>query len=222
MPDITLTFDNGPTPGVTDKVLSVLSRYGISTTFFVVGSRVAEPGGRELMERAHDEGHWIGNHTWSHPTPFGQWPDAQDPATEILSTQRLIGGHSHPDRLFRPTGGGGFLDRRLLDRRALDFLRAQSMTLVLWNAIPRDWADPDGWVGTACRQFVGAQWSLMVLHDTDTSAMDGLPRFIDAVLEAGGRFRQDFPPECVPIRRGEIVAPVDRYLTVYESEETTR
>lgn len=219
MPDITLTFDNGPTPGVTDKVLDILYDRDIPTTFFVVGAKLAEPGARKLAERAHAEGHWIGNHTWSHPAPFGQWPGTRDPTGEILRTQELLGPLAHPDRLFRPTGEGGSLDRRLLSFRALECLRREMMTLVLWNAIPRDWDDPDDWVDTALEQFRGADWTLMVLHDTDTGAMGNLPRFVDAVAREGGRYRQDFPPSCIPILRGRADSAVERYVTLERGKE---
>jgi peptidoglycan/xylan/chitin deacetylase (PgdA/CDA1 family) len=222
MPDITLTFDNGPTPGVTGDVLDVLSASGILSTFFVVGTKLAEPGARQLAARAHEEGHWIGNHTWSHPAPFGEWPGDQDPADEILRTQQLLGDLAHPDRLFRTPAGGGHLDGRLLNARALECIREQAMTLVLWNAIPRDWDDPDNWVETALRQFRGIDWTLMVLHDMPTGAMRNLPRFIDAVLGAGGRFRQDFPPSCVPIRRGRVTGHIERYLNTARIEEDIR
>jgi peptidoglycan/xylan/chitin deacetylase (PgdA/CDA1 family) len=207
---------------VTGDVLDVLSARGILSTFFVVGTRLAEPGARQLAVRAHEEGHWIGNHTWSHPAPFGEWPDDEDPAGEILRTQELLDDLAHPDRLFRTPVGGGYLDRRLLNARALECIRDQAMTLVLWNAIPRDWDDPDNWVETALRQFRGADWTLMVLHDMPTGAMSNLPRFIDAVMEAGGRFRQDFPPSCVPILRGRTNGPIERYVSFERIEERNR
>ena len=43
--------------------------------------------------------------------------------------------------------------------------------------------------------------------------MGRLRIFIDRVLDHGGRFRQDFPPECVPIVRGEVVAELDSFVT---------
>ena len=60
---VTLTFDNGPEPGVTDRVLEVLKSEGIAATFFVLGTKLADPARRALTVRAHAEGHWIGNHT---------------------------------------------------------------------------------------------------------------------------------------------------------------
>jgi hypothetical protein len=48
----------------------------------------------------------------------------------------------------------------------------------------------------------------MVIHDRPNCALPGLERFLPAVKAAGGRFRQDFPPECVPMRRGEVLTPM--------------
>jgi peptidoglycan-N-acetylglucosamine deacetylase len=53
----------------------------------------------------------------------------------------------------------------------------------------------------------------MVLHDLPTGAMRNLDRFLDAAVELGVRFRQDFAPECVPILDGEIVRPIDHILS---------
>ena len=51
-----------------------------------------------------------------------------------------------------------------------------------------------------------------MLHDLPTGAMRQLDRFLDAVEAKGGRIRQDFPPDCVPIREGEVVLPIDAYV----------
>src|ERR1700756_2283298 len=104
-----LTFDNGPDPGVTPRVLDVLAARAVKATFFVVGAKLARH--RELAERAHREGHWIGNHTYTHSAPFGE-QDAATARAEIERTQALLGDLAHPDRLFRPMGAGGHLDRR--------------------------------------------------------------------------------------------------------------
>ena len=112
--DVTVTFDNGPEPCVTPRVLDVLARRGVRTTFFVIGNKLLTRDARACTERAHAEGHWIGNHTWTHSRPLGERPGAATADLEIGRTQALIGVLSHSDRLFRPTGGGGHLDRRLL------------------------------------------------------------------------------------------------------------
>jgi peptidoglycan-N-acetylglucosamine deacetylase len=210
--DLTLSFDNGPTPGVTEFVLDTLRARGLHATFFVVGKHADAPGARALAERAHDEGHWIGNHTWTHSIPLGQRCEPDLAEQEIERTQRLLDGLAHPHRWFRPFGGGGHLDDRLLNRDVLRHLEAGGYSCVLWNAVPRDWADVDGWVEVALAQCAERDWTLMVLHDLPTGAMRHLPRFLDAIRDRGGRFRQDFPPDCVPLLDGRATRPLEPYV----------
>ena len=207
--DLTLSFDNGPTPEVTPHVLDVLCRHRVKSTFFVIGQKVAQQ--KALTERAHAEGHWIGNHTWSHSVPFGlMTPDAA--ISEFDRTQQAIGSLLHRHRFFRPYGQGGNLDNRLLSRAVLEHLARETATIVLWSALPRDWNDPDGWVERALAQIAAQPWSLMVLHDLPTGAMRHLDRFLGLVADRGGRVRQDFPPDCVPMIDGRLTQPLDRYL----------
>ena len=210
---VTLTFDNGPEPDVTDRVLDVLAATGVKATFFVLGAKLADPRRRALAERAHAEGHWIGNHTWSHAEPLGRIAEASRVVSEIVETQALIGGLSHPDRLFRPFGGGGAIGTHLLSPAAVEVLKSERMSCVLWNAVPRDWENPLGWPEVALAQCLQRPWTLLVLHDLPTGAMSRLLVFIDRVREHGGRFRQDFPPECVPIRNGEVLLPLEPYVS---------
>lgn len=210
---VTLTFDNGPEPAVTPRVLDVLERHRIAATFFVLGSKLADPAARALAKRAHAEGHWIGNHTMTHSTPLGRLADPARTIAEIAEAQALVGELAHPDRLFRPFGAGGELGPHLFSPAAIEVLRQERMTCVLWNAVPRDWEDPRGWAEVALAQCLAQPWTLLVLHDLPTGAMGRLHIFIERVLDHGGRFRQDFPPQCVPILRGEPVAPLEGYVT---------
>ena len=191
---VTLTFDNGPDPQATPRVLDVLAEHGIKATFFVVGEQLREH--RALAERAHAEGHWIGNHTLTHPRPLGASPQARH---EIEAVE--LGELAHPDKLFRPSGAGGDLEPGLLNREAVDTLVAGGYTCVLWNAVPGDWEDPDGWVDRALHQVAEHEWTLLVLHDVRDAAAPRLEAFLDRVEAT---FRQDFPPACVPIRGGRI------------------
>ncbi len=210
-PRITLTFDNGPDPEVTPRVLDVLARAGIKATFFVLGEKLRDPARRAMAERARAAGHWIGNHTFHHAQPLGLSADPDIGEKEIGRTQALIGGLADERRLFRPFGGGGKLGPHLLSRSALEYLVAGRYTCVLWNAIPRDWEDPDGWVETALEQCRALDWALLVLHDLPTGAMDRLARFIGEARAAGAAFAQDFPPACVPLVRGQIVGAMEEY-----------
>jgi peptidoglycan/xylan/chitin deacetylase (PgdA/CDA1 family) len=207
--DLTLSFDNGPTPDVTPQVLDVLARRGVKTTFFVIGEKLAQH--RALAERAHAEGHWIGNHTLTHSLPFGLMPPAEAIA-EFDRTQETIGDLAHPHRFFRPYGQGGNLDSRLLSRPVLAHLAQQKATSVMWSALPRDWEDADGWADRALTQASTSPWSLMVLHDIPGGAMRHLDRFIGLVHERGGRIRQEFPGDCLPMVDGEMKFGIEGYL----------
>jgi len=209
--DLTLSFDNGPTPDVTPHVLDVLGRRGVKSTFFVIGEKLVRPANRALAERAHAEGHWVGNHTWSHSRPFGLM-DADAAISEFDRTQQAIGSLMHRHRLFRPYGQGGNLDKRLLSRAAVEHLAREKATIVVWSALPRDWQDTDGWVERALDQIAAQPWSLMVLHDLPTGAMRHLDRFLGLVADRGGRVRQDFPPDCLPMIDGRLTQPLERYL----------
>jgi peptidoglycan/xylan/chitin deacetylase (PgdA/CDA1 family) len=209
--DLTLSFDNGPTEDVTPRVLDVLARRGVKTTFFVIGEKLAQPENRKLAERAHAEGHWIGNHTWSHSLPFGLM-EAGPAIAEFDQTQNAIGALVHPHRFFRPYGQGGNLDKRLLSRAVVDHIARAQATIVLWSALPRDWEDAEGWVERALSQIAAQPWRLMVLHDLPTGAMQHLDRFLALVDERGGRVRQDFPPDCLPMVDGRMKFEIDGFL----------
>jgi peptidoglycan/xylan/chitin deacetylase (PgdA/CDA1 family) len=213
MPRVTLSFDNGPHPDVTPGVLAALARYEIRATFFVIGKNIASPEGRAQMATAHEQGHWIGNHTHHHQTPLGRIENSAEALAEIERTDELIGAFAHPSRLFRPYGEGGILDQRLLSEAAVAHLRERRATCVIWNVLPRDWLDPQGWVETALAQIGEHEESLMVLHDIATGAMAHLERFIERALASGAEFRQAFPDECVLIRDGQPARSLDAYVT---------
>jgi len=205
---VTLTFDNGPTPGITEHVLDILSARRIQTTFFIVGERLAKPGGRALAARAHSEGHSIGNHSMTHSAPLGEKPDAEYARREIEETQNLIGELAHADKLFRPMGGGGLIGPHLLSGAALQLLKEGKYTCVLWSSVPGDWKDQEGWVERCLSEITARDWTVVVLHDVENAALPRLPEFLDRLNSLGVEFRQDFPDDVVITRRGELVSPL--------------
>jgi peptidoglycan-N-acetylglucosamine deacetylase len=200
---VTLTFDNGPSE-TTAEVLDVLAAHGIRSTFFVVGTQLIQPGAFALTERAAADGHWIGNHTMTHTVQFGDSDDPELPAREIGQTQDLIGSLAHPDKLFRPNGGGGIIDERLFSPAAIDYLQRHGYTCVLWNSVPHDWDQPDHWVQRCLSEIASQPWSLVVIHDLPTGAMRHLPLFLDRLQAIGADIVQEFPDSCVPIRNGKL------------------
>lgn len=100
---VALTFDDGPDPELTPRVLDALDRAGVRATFMVVGERaVATP---DLVRRAVDAGHEIGNHTWSHRSLATLDPDAvrAELGRTADALERIV--PDAPVRFFRPPRG---------------------------------------------------------------------------------------------------------------------
>ncbi len=209
---LTLTFDNGPNPGVTDRVLGLLAERRLRTTFFVVGQQLRDPARRALAERAVTAGHWIGNHTLTHGVLLGRTTDPGAAEAEIGAAQELLGGLTHPDRLFRPYGAGGVLDDDLLSPAAVGYLQAGGYTCVLWSSVPGDWIPGLDWVERCLSDVRAQDWPLVVLHDVEGCALARLPELLDRLEQAGVELVQELPEACVPIRRGVIRGALDHLV----------
>jgi peptidoglycan/xylan/chitin deacetylase (PgdA/CDA1 family) len=209
---LTLTFDNGPFPDVTPGVLDVLARFGVTASFFVCGRDVADPARRAIVAQAKAAGHRIGNHTLTHRVELGTTDDPAVVAREIGDAQAALGDLAAPERWFRPYGAGGVLGPRLLGATAVRYLRDGGYTCVLWNSVPRDWEDPEGWPERALADVARQEWTLLVLHDIPTGAMAALPSFLERALAGGATIVADFPPSCMPIVRGEVAGALDAYV----------
>jgi peptidoglycan/xylan/chitin deacetylase (PgdA/CDA1 family) len=204
---ISLTFDNGPHPVVTPQVLDVLAASGTPASFFVIG-RLLTPETLPIVRRARDEGHAVGNHTFNHAKPFAELQPPLDPVEEIERAQAAL-GELGEERLFRPTAGGETPDARLMTPAAYQRLIDGGYSCVLWNNVPRDRANIDGWPEVALAEARRSDWSVVVIHDMDTGAMAHLGRFIAAARAAGGEFVRGFPDACTPIRRGRPTWSMD-------------
>jgi peptidoglycan-N-acetylglucosamine deacetylase len=126
--DVALTFDDGPHPEHTPRLLDLLCRLEIKATFFVLGA--AAERHRALVARIAADAHDIGNHTYSHLPLPGQSPRAI--LEEVRRTRGIIEditGRSSP--LFRPPRGE-------LTPRALWHLWGEGETVVLWSVDTRD------------------------------------------------------------------------------------
>jgi len=130
--ELALTFDDGPNPAWTPRLLDTLAAYNVRATFFMVGSYAEVQV--DLVQRIAAAGHLIGNHSWSHPNlAISSAKRIRDQLTWTQDTLQQITGE--PVRYFRPPFGG---------RRPAVFRIARSLGLVpvLWNAITADWSQP--------------------------------------------------------------------------------
>lgn len=199
---IALSFDNGPDRDVTPRVLDVLHSRGIAAHFFVLGKHLRLAS---LVKRARDEGHLIGNHSFSHDVPLGEDPRPDAVEAEIAATEALLDSLVPGPRRFRPFGNGGILGRHLLSQRAVDYLTAHAYTCVLWNSVPRDWLEPDAWADRALADCAACAHTLVVLHDIPNACLAQLAYFIDTARDRGMQFVTDLPAACLPIVEGRVV-----------------
>jgi len=180
------------------------------STFFVLGQKVSTPAGLDLASRASREGHWIGNHTWSHAGRLGE-ATPEVALQEFERTERALSWVKQSVPLFRPRGGAGRLGRGLLHPAVVDRLKAGGYTCVLWNSVPGDFRDPDGWMERALADCRTREWSLVVLHDIANGAMRHLDGFLRKLRDEGHQITQDFPPDCTPIVSGQVMQPLDEF-----------
>jgi peptidoglycan/xylan/chitin deacetylase (PgdA/CDA1 family) len=178
----------------------------------VLGKQLGDPRCRRLVERARDAGHLVGNHSFSHAVPLGRDPRADAVEAEIAATEALLAPLVPGPRRFRPVGGGE-LGRHLLTPRAVDYLVAHRYSCILWNSVPRDWIDPEGWAARALADCATRPHTLVVLHDIPGACLAGLPGFLDAARAAGFELVADAPPDCAPIVDGRVTGNLDDLVT---------
>ena len=202
-----LTFDNGPTPGVTEAVLDVLAAHDVPATFFAIGRKLDTPAGGELGRQVVAAGHRLGGHTYTHDVQFGS-ADPSVVADQVSRMREAVEAVGGDGLLFRPYGAGGVIDARLMSASAADSLCAHGYTCVLWNVLPGDWRDQEGWVDVAVAGIESTRDPVVVLHDVDDAALPRLAEFLDRV-SSSVTWTQEFPDASTPIRRGVPTSSFD-------------
>jgi peptidoglycan-N-acetylglucosamine deacetylase len=204
-PLVSLTFDNGPTPGITEPVLDLLAKHRVPATFFAIGRKLATPQGQALGRRIVADGHQLGGHTWSHSIQFGAADEAVI-TEELTSTRAAVEDAGGEGLLFRPYGAGGVIDERLMSAFGATSLCSAGYTCVLWNVLPHDWDDHTGWVDRAVNDIDRHPWSVVVLHDVTDAALPRLDEFLTNLAPSNPTWSHDFPDECTPIRNGSATS----------------
>ena len=155
-PRLALTFDDGPHPVYTGQLLDVLREAHLKATFFVVGKEAARYP--ELIQRMANEGHEIGNHTWSHGDPAQTSP--RNFLDEVRQTDELV--ESLTGRIpqsMRPPKGE-------LNWTKLSGLWRQGKTVALWNVDPRDYRMNDaGEVAVWKSRYEPTDGDVLLFHD---------------------------------------------------------
>jgi len=179
---IALTFDDGPDLKYTPQVLDILKEKHVHATFFVVGIQVNKYP--EMLERIVNEGHSLGNHSYSHRSFTKLTPE--EIMQEIEKTDRaMMDAVGFIPNMVRPPYGATNDD-------VTDILEKYGREEVLWNIDPRDWA------GTSVKEmFANVKKNArdggnILLHSFGgkhiANTVDLLPMLIDELLEQGYTF----------------------------------
>lgn len=175
---IALTFDDGPNPKVTERVLAALKERGLLATFFMIGQRVAAAG--EWAEAVHEAGHEIGNHSLTHPQ-LSKLSDARV-AYELAKTQELILDATNVSPVwFRPPYGA-------FKRTQGELASSRGLGVMLWSVDPRDWSQPGADKITHTILTETRPGSIILCHDLHPQTADALPGILDGLLERGFEF----------------------------------
>jgi peptidoglycan-N-acetylglucosamine deacetylase len=218
---VALTFDDGPDPEWTPKILDVLKAKGVRATFFIVGvNGESSPG---LLQRLVREGHDVGNHTFSHPN-LARLTNSLV-ALELNATQRLFQAYTGRSmRLLRPPYLGDDEPSSVDEVAPVAFGQSMGYLSVGVTIDPDDWQRPAASVivqrvldgAAAADPSIGGQ--IILLHDAGgdrSQTVAALPLLIDAlrakgyeivpVSELAGWTRdQAMPPAPEGVARGTI------------------
>ena len=188
---VALTFDDGPDPTWTPRILSVLERFNVPATFFVVGENGV--GNRGLIERIAADGDEIGNHSYTHPNMADEAPAGVK--LELNATQRLIEAYTgRSTRLFRPPYFGDAEPTTPDELGPALIAQQQGYTVVGLHADTNDWkvksaqAIADDAVSAIENATPDRTANVVLLHDgggNRAETVKALPQIIER-LEAGG------------------------------------
>ncbi len=191
---VALTFDDGPHPIWTPKILEILKAKGVRASFFIIGENgTANP---RLVQRILAEGHDLGNHTFTHAN-LGETTDSVS-AIELNATQRLIEALTgRSTRLFRPPYFGDAEPSTAQEIAPMQVAERLGYITVGLKADPDDWQrpSPDTITQRVVSQVTDVdpekRGQIVLLHDGGgdrSRTVEALPALIDAVRAKGLEF----------------------------------
>ena len=169
---VALTFDDGPRRDTTSRLLDGLRERGASATFFLVGQQIE--GSEDLLLRMRDEGHQVGNHSWSHASlkDESDWGLLQEVGRTDTLLREVLGE------------GGDWL------RPPYGFLTARQRQLVTvpvikWSVDPEDWKLRDTEKDVAAVLKKVQPGDIILMHDSIPATVDAALRIVDALQAEG-------------------------------------
>lgn len=178
-PVLAMTFDDGPHPSLTPKLLDLLKERNVKATFFLVGRNIkAYP---DIVRRIIAEGHEIGNHTWTHASLTTR-SDSQIRDELKKSDDALMEVAGYKTHLIRPPYGA--INTRIKELMFSEF----GLTTIMWSVDPQDWRRPGVSVVTS-RLVNGAHnGAIMLSHDIHPPTIQAMPAMFDQLIAKGYQF----------------------------------
>ncbi len=206
--NVVLTFDDGPDPKWTPKVLDLLKARGLKAVFFVVGKQAEEYPG--LVRRIVKEGHEIGSHTYTHSN-LAEASERQI-ELELNGTQWLIEGITGRSTiLFRPPYNADSRPSRMEELRPLKFIHDELKYMIVMETIdPEDWGRPGSEVIVQRVKDLRSQGNVVLLHDAGgprEQTLEALPQIIDYLQTRGDKIVS--LGELLHIPRDELMPPAN-------------
>lgn len=173
---IAISFDDGPAPAYTPEILKVLKEHNVQAAFFCIGKRIRE--NEVLLKQVHEEGHIIGNHSYSHDLWFDLFSSrkmVEDLQLMSETMQKVIG---LKPKLFRPPYG-------VTNPNLKKAIQKQNYISIGWNIRSMDTVIKD-----TRKLFAKVTGSLkpgavVLFHDTSKSTLDILSSFIQHARDKG-------------------------------------
>lgn len=181
--DIYLTFDNGYENGYTGKILDVLKEKKVPATFFVTGHYIKTQ--KDLLLRMKDEGHIIGNHSWSHPD-FTAVNDEKlrEELTSVTEEIKKVTGQKEVKYVRPPRG--------VFSERTLALTKEMGYYNVFWSLAFLDWKvdEQRGWQYAHNNVMTMIHpGSILLLHAISKDNAEALAKIIDDLREKGYHFK---------------------------------
>jgi peptidoglycan/xylan/chitin deacetylase (PgdA/CDA1 family) len=169
-----LTFDDGPTPRITEQILDILDNYGAKATFFCLGNNAEVYP--DLVEMIIERGHAIGNHSYNHTR--GWLTSTED----YMASAYRAGQFLPHTRLFRPPYGR-------IAIREVNRMRSQGWRVIMWNSISEDYAhkiSPQRCAQKVIRHL--RPGNIIVFHDSvkaSPNMLYALPKVLEEIKKRG-------------------------------------
>ncbi len=176
---VAMTFDDGPHPVLTPKLLDILKARRIRATFYVIGRNVLRYP--DIVKRMVDEGHELGNHTWTHPFlsrlgNAGVLRELDRTSDAVYKTVQRI-----PVTMRPPYGALTERQQRMVhDERA--------MPTILWSVDPQDWRRPGASVVANRIVRRSHNGAIILAHDIHAPTIRAMPPALDGLLDQGYQF----------------------------------